>query len=52
MNAQVETMATQAVFQLQLSTHNAVRYIQRNAQVDQATAKQALVQAVTFYKKK
>jgi len=49
---QVELMANQAVFQLQLNSNNAVRYIQRNAGVDQATARQALMRTVTFYKQK
>jgi hypothetical protein len=51
MNAQVETMANQAVFQLQFNTRDAVRYVVRNTGVDQPTAQQAVKQVLAFYKK-
>ena len=50
MNHQVESMANQAVFQLQFNTRDAVRYVVRNTGVDQPTAQQAVKQAVTFHK--
>lgn len=52
MNELVETMATQAVFQLQFNTRDAVRYVQRNAGVDEATAKNAVKSVTTFHKTK
>lgn len=50
MNHQVESMANQAVFQLQFSTRDAVRYVIRNTGVDQPTAQQAVKQVVVFHK--
>jgi hypothetical protein len=50
MNTQVESMATQAVFQLQFNTRDAVRYVVRNTGVDQSTAQQAVKQVATFHK--
>lgn len=50
MNQQVEAVATEAVFQLQFNTRDAVRYVQRNAKVDEKTAQQAVRQTVTFHK--
>jgi hypothetical protein len=49
--SQSERFANEAVFQLQFNSRDAVRYIQRNAQVDEKTAVQAFRSAVTFHKK-
>jgi hypothetical protein len=51
MNQQVETMANQAVFQLQFNTRDAVRYVVRNTGVDLSTA-QSAVRSVTIFHKK
>ena len=48
--SRVERMANEAVFQLQFNTRDAVRYVQRNAQVDEPTARQVIRQTVTFHK--
>jgi len=50
MNALVETMANQAVFQLQFNTRDAVRYVQRNAGVDESTARSAVKSVTMFHK--
>lgn len=50
MNPRVEAMANEAVFQLQFNTRDAVRYVQRNARVDEQTARQAVRQTVVFHK--
>jgi len=50
MNERVEAMANEAVFQLQFSTRDAVRYVQRNAQTDERTAASAIKQVTTFHK--
>lgn len=50
MNERVEAMANEAVFQLQFSTRDAVRYVQRNAKTDEATAQKAIRQVTTFHK--
>lgn len=50
MQSNVERFANEAVFVLQFSTAEAVRYIQRNAGVDEKTARQALKATVTFHK--
>ena len=50
MNAQVERFANEAIFVLQFNSRDAVRYVQRNAQVDVATAMSAIRQTVTFHK--
>jgi hypothetical protein len=50
MSNQAERFANEAVFQLQFGSRDAVRYIQRNAQVDEKTAQAALKSAVTFHK--
>ena len=50
MNAQVERFANEAVFVLQFNTREAVRYVQRNAHVDEAQAVRAIKQTVTFHK--
>lgn len=46
----VEAMANEAVFVLQFNTNEAVRYIQRNARVDEKTAKKAFKDATTFHR--
>jgi hypothetical protein len=51
MNARVEAMANQAVFQLQFSTREAVRYVIRNTGVDHPTAQRAIKEVTTFHKK-
>jgi hypothetical protein len=51
MTQQVEAMANQAVFQLQFSTRDAVRYVMRNSGADQKSAEQAIRQVVRFHKK-
>jgi len=50
MNTQVETMANQAVFQLQFNSRDAVRYVVRNTGVDQATAQSAVRLVTQFHK--
>jgi hypothetical protein len=52
MTQQVETMANEAVFVLQFNTREAVRYVQRNASVDEATARAAIKSVTTFHKSK
>lgn len=52
MNAQVESMANQAVFQLQFNTRDAVRYVQRNTNADYTTAQQAVKAVFTFHKQR
>ncbi len=47
---QVERFANEAVFQLQFNSRDAIRYIERNAGVDEKTARQALKEAVTFHR--
>lgn len=47
---QVERFANEAVFILQFNTRDAVRYVQRNAGVDEPVAKQAVKSVVTFHK--
>lgn len=51
MSNHIETVANQAVFQLQLGTRDAVRFIQRNTGTDEGTAKQAVRSVATFHKK-
>jgi hypothetical protein len=48
--SQADRFANEAVFQLQFNSRDAVRYIQRNAQVDEKVAVQAFRAAVTFHK--
>jgi len=52
MNAQVEAMANQAVFQLQFSTRDAVNYVVRNAKVDNTIAQKAVRSVMTFHRAK
>lgn len=47
---QTERFANEAVFVLQFNRADAVRYIQRNAGVDEKSAKQAFNTVVTFHK--
>ena len=51
MNAQVERFANEAIFVLQFNSRDAVRYVQRNAGVDEAQAAAAIKSAVTFHKR-
>jgi hypothetical protein len=46
----VERFANEAVFTLQFNSAEAVRYIRRNANVDERTAVAAFKAAVTFHK--
>jgi len=50
MNQLVELRANEAVFQLQLNTRDAVRYVRKNASVAESIAVQAVKQTVTFHK--
>ncbi len=50
MQSKVERFANEAVFVLQFNSAEAVRYIQRNAGVDEKTAKAALKSTVTFHR--
>ena len=47
---QVERMANQAVYTLQLNSRDAARYIQRNAAVNEKTAAEALKLVVEWAK--
>ena len=48
--SRIEKMANEAVFQLQFNMSEAVRYVQRNAQVNYQTARQAIQQTETFHR--
>jgi predicted transcriptional regulator len=50
MNAQVERFANEAIFTLQFNTREAVRYVQRNAQVSETQAARAIKEVTTFHK--
>jgi hypothetical protein len=50
MNANVERFANEAIFTLQFNSREAVRYVMRNARVDESTAQSAIRQTVTFHK--
>lgn len=50
LNERVEAMANEAVFVLQFSTRDAVRYVQRNARTDEPTAQKAIKSVTTFHK--
>ena len=50
MSEHVLTAANQAIFHLQLTTAEAVRYVVKQAQVDAKTAGQALKQIMVGYK--
>lgn len=50
MNERTEEMANQAVFQLQFRTREAVRYVQRNAGVDEKEAERAIRSVTTFHR--
>ena len=47
---QAERFANEAVFQLQFNSRDAIRYIERNAEVDEKTATQAFKSVTTFHK--
>lgn len=46
-----ERFANEAVFTLQFNSSDAVRYIQRNAKVDEHTARSAFKSVITFHKR-
>ena len=46
----LQRFANEAIFILQFNTREAVRYVQRNARVDEATAQTAIKQTVAFHK--
>ena len=50
MNSRTESVATEAVFQMQFNTREAVRYVQRNARVDEKTAQSAVRSVMTFHR--
>jgi len=50
MSAKVERFANEAIFTLQFNSREAVRYVMRNAGVDESTAQSAIKQTVTFHK--
>jgi hypothetical protein len=50
MTVHAERWANEAVFVLQLNTRDAVRYVQRNARVDEQEARTAVKQVVVFHK--
>lgn len=50
MSNQAERFANEAVFQLQFNSRDAVRYIQRNAGVDEKVAVKAFKEVTTFHK--
>ena len=47
---QAERFANEAVFHLQFNKYEAIRYIQRNAGVDEKVARQVFKDTVTFHK--
>jgi hypothetical protein len=51
MSPQVEAVANEAVFGMQFNTRDAVRYVQRNGNVDQATAQSVVRRVMVFHKK-
>ena len=51
MSSQVEAVANEAVFGMQFNTRDAVRYVQRNGNVDQVTAQSVVRQVMVFHKK-
>lgn len=46
----IEQIANEAIFQLQLNTEQAVKYVSRNANVDSQTALKAVRSVMTAYK--
>ena len=50
MSKALET-ANEAIFQNQMTTEQAVRYVVKNADVDTQTAKQAVQEVMTGYKR-
>ena len=46
-----EAMANEAIFILQFNTRDAVRYVMRNAGVDQTSAQHAVKSTVLWHKK-
>lgn len=49
---QAQTYADQAVYQLQLRSQDAIRYISKNASVDTKTAEQAFRSVIMFHRAK
>ena len=47
---QAERFANEAIFVLQFNRTEAVRYIQRNAEVDEKTARRVFNETATFHK--
>jgi len=52
MNTDIQYAAHEAVYGLQLNFSQAIKFIARNARVDNSTAKKALKAALTGYKDK
>lgn len=50
MNTTTEKVANEAIFQMQFNNRDAVRYVQRNARVDERTAQSAVRAVMTFHK--
>ena len=50
MQSNVERFANEAVFQLQFNSRDAIRYIERNANVDEDTARKAFKAVTTFHR--
>lgn len=48
--SRVETMANEAVFQLQFNTREAIRYVMRNANTDELNARNAILKTVKFHR--
>lgn len=46
----IEQVATEAIFQLQLNTEQAVKYVSRNANVDSRAALRAVRSVMTAYR--
>jgi hypothetical protein len=49
-NTKAERFANEAIFTLQFNRADAIRYIQRNAGVDEKVARQVFTETVTFHK--
>jgi hypothetical protein len=48
---QVQRFANEAVYVLQMNSRDAVRYIQRNADVTEKSAQEALKNVLSFWRK-
>lgn len=49
--SKIETVANEAIFQLQLNSRDAVKYVSRNAQCSREDAQAAINSVMTSYKK-